>query len=67
MRPQPTSCSYCGGPCAEGDCAVVFTPITDCEHKDKEDGCCHHPQNMTPECHVNACPRLHRRIVSRFA
>jgi hypothetical protein len=37
----------------------VFTPINDCEHKDKEDGCCSHPKNMTPECHVDACPRLH--------
>lgn len=37
----------------------VFTPINDCEHKDAQDGCCSHPKNMTPECHVNACPRLH--------
>lgn len=55
-------CAYCGGICAEGDCAVVFTPINDCEHKDPEDGCCSHPKNMTPECHVMACPRLHPRI-----
>jgi hypothetical protein len=55
-------CVYCGGECLPDDCAVVFTPIKDCEHKDPVDGCCSHPKNMTPECHVGACPRLHRRI-----
>lgn len=55
-------CPFCGGTCAEGDCAVIFTPITDCEHKDQQDGCCSHPKNMTPECHVAACPRLHQRL-----
>lgn len=55
-------CVYCGGDCADGDCTVVFTPIADCEHKDPVDGTCRNPKNMTPECHVGACPRLHPRI-----
>lgn len=58
----PSRCVFCGGSCSPNDCVVVFTPITDCEHKNAEDGCCSHPKNMTPECHVAACPRLHRRI-----
>jgi len=58
-----SECCYCGIEGHDGDnCPVVFTPIKDCEHKDAVDGCCHHPRNMTPECHVGACPRLHRRI-----
>jgi len=55
-------CPTCGRGCAEGDCVAMFTPIVDCEHKDAEDACCHHPRNMTPECHVDACPRLHPRL-----
>lgn len=27
-----------------------------CKHQDPEDGCCLHPDNMTPECHDVACP-----------
>lgn len=34
------------------------TPIPGCEFKNREDGCCSHPKNMTPECHINACPRI---------
>jgi len=30
-------------------------PVADCGHKG-EDGCCQHPQNITPECHRFACP-----------
>jgi hypothetical protein len=60
------SCPYCDGPHELDSCDVVFTPITDCEHKEADDGCCHHPKNMTPECHVNACPRLHKNIVKEF-
>lgn len=56
------NCPTCGRDCAEGDCVVFFTPIEDCEHKDAVDGCCAHPKNFTPECHVDACPRLHRRL-----
>lgn len=56
-----TACPQCGGECA-AECDKMFTPITDCEHKDAEDGCCKHPHNMTPECHVNACPRLNRKL-----
>lgn len=55
-------CCYCGGAHEADNCPTTFTPITDCEHKDPQDGCCSHPKNMTPECHVGACPRLHRRI-----
>jgi hypothetical protein len=36
----------------------LVVPIIDCTHKDANDGTCAHPRNMTPECHVNACPRL---------
>lgn len=43
-------------------CTSVFAPIIDCGHKCKEDGTCAHPDNMTPECHIGACPRLDRRI-----
>lgn len=35
-----------------------MTPIRDCEYQDPDDGCCLHPDNHTPECHVWACPRL---------
>lgn len=60
-------CCYCSGDHDADDCPTTFTPIEDCEHKDPEDGCCHHPKNMTPECHVGACPRLHRRIYQAWA
>lgn len=43
-----------------------FTPISDCSHKFKEDGSCGHPSNITPECHVLACPRIHARIARAF-
>ncbi len=34
-------------------------PITNCEHADPEDGCCTHPEALTPECHPNAdCPPI---------
>jgi hypothetical protein len=62
QQPTEAQCCYCGGSCAAGDCVVVYTPITDCEFKDPVDGCCTNSKNMTPECHVAACPRLHRRI-----
>lgn len=55
-------CCWCAGPHDWSACPVVYTPIIDCEHKDAVDGCCSHPKNMTPECHVNACPRLHRLL-----
>lgn len=55
-------CPLCCGTCEPNDCVAVFTPIIDCEHKDAVDGCCSHPKNMTPECHISACPRLHPRI-----
>jgi hypothetical protein len=61
------TCQQCGRACADGDCAVMFTPITDCEHKDAADGCCHHPKNITPECHVDACPRIHPRLCLIYA
>ncbi len=58
-----SECCYCGISGHDADnCPTTFTPIKDCEHKDADDGCCHHPKNMTPECHVGACPRLHQRI-----
>lgn len=62
MPDDTQPCAYCGGDCPDGDCAVVFKPIIDCEFADPKDGCCSHPKNMTPECHVAACPRLHRRV-----
>lgn len=64
MKTEP--CVFCGGACEPDDCSEVFTPIADCSHKNPEDGCCSHPKNMTPECHVGACPRLHRRILKAF-
>jgi hypothetical protein len=66
MTPTP-ECCYCGGAHEADNCPTTYTPITDCEHKDAADGCCHHPKNMTPECHVGACPRLHRRIYDAWA
>ena len=60
------NCPYCAGNHTWNNCDVVYTPINDCEHKDHEDGCCSHPKNFTPECHVNACPRLHPLIVKQF-
>jgi len=55
-------CPTCGRGCAEGDCVAFFTPIPDCTFKDDADGCCRHSGNITPECHVDACPRLHPRL-----
>ena len=40
---------------------LVFSPIKDCEHQDPDDRCCHHPANLTPECHNFACPLLRNR------
>lgn len=48
------------------DKSETFTPIIDCEHKDAVDGCCSHPKNCTPECHVWVCPRLNSRIYAQF-
>lgn len=41
-------------------------PIVACEHADPEDGTCRHPKNMTPECHVFACPKI-SPVVKRVA
>ncbi len=60
------TCPYCGGVHRWEDCPVVFTPITDCEFKDREDGCCSHPKNGTPECHPHACPRLSPKLKRFF-
>lgn len=56
------ACGYCGGNHLPEVCPNVFRPIVDCEHADTVDGCCNHPKNLTPECHVGACPRLDKRI-----
>jgi len=56
------NCQYCQKSHDTDACPVFFAPITDCEHKDEDDGCCHHPNNMTPECHCDACPRIDRRL-----
>jgi len=37
---------------------LVFSPINECVHQDREDGCCHHPASLTGECHNFACPLL---------
>lgn len=55
-------CPFCSRPHDWSDCPVIYTPIIDCEYKDHEDGCCSHPKNGTPECHVAACPRLNRKL-----
>lgn len=62
------SCAYCNqtNDHSEDDCPVVFTPIKDCEFKDKTDGCCLNPAALTPECHINACIRLDHRMVQAF-
>lgn len=36
---------------------VEGRPVKDCGHVGS-DGCCVHPDNMTPECHDDACPLL---------
>ena len=32
-------------------------PIKDCQYA-QDDGCCGYPDASTPECHIDACPRL---------
>jgi transcriptional regulator with XRE-family HTH domain len=32
--------------------------IKGCRHMDKDDGCCMHPDNLTPECTINSCPGI---------
>lgn len=59
------SCPFCQGPHDWEQCPVVFRPIKDCEHVGG-DGCCCHPKNPTPECHVHACPRLDSRVELAF-
>jgi len=44
----------------------VWTPINDCSWKDEEDGTCCHPRNITPECHIGCCPRIHLKIAKKF-
>lgn len=61
-----SDCPFCAGPHAHDACPVVFKPILECEFADPVDGCCSHPKNMTPECHVNACPRLDNRVWKGF-
>lgn len=40
-------------------------PIKDCKHLNAVDGCCGHPDAMTPECHPWAdCPPLQDQIAS---
>lgn len=47
-------------------CDEILTPIKDCSYQDKDDGCCSHDANMTPECHHGACPRLSGEILSKL-
>ena len=42
-------CNNCG--------YVEGRPVKDCGHVGT-DGCCEHPDNMTPECHHDACPLI---------
>ena len=48
---------------AESCASEILTPIKDCSYQDKLDGCCGHDDNMTPECHHGACPRLSGEIL----
>lgn len=48
------------------DDQMVFTPILNCEHQDENDGCCHHPKNSTPECHIFCCPKLTPAVGEAF-
>lgn len=59
-------CPFCQGNHDWSTCPVVFKPILDCEFADPVDGCCTHPKNFTPECHVGACPRLDNRVDKGF-
>ena len=59
-------CGYCGENHLPEVCPNVFRPIVDCEHADTVDGCCNHPKNLTPECHVGACPRLDKRVRDKW-
>ena len=34
----------------------IHRPIFNCQYGNDNDGCCEHPDAMTPECHVAACP-----------
>lgn len=53
LKPNPTpgyyECASCG--------FINGHPVAECGHVGS-DGCCQHPDNMTPECHANACPLL---------
>lgn len=45
---------------APEDPPALFVPILDCSFQDADDGCCSHPDNFTPECHFDCCPRLEK-------
>lgn len=40
----------------------VLDPIPDCSHHNEVDRLCNHPKNITPECHINCCPRLNPEV-----
>lgn len=42
-----------------------LNPIPDCSYHNEVDTLCTHPDNITPECHSNCCPRLSKQV--RFA
>jgi len=41
------------------DDAPVPPSAPACEHQDAEDGCCLHPDAITPECHDDACALMY--------
>lgn len=67
---DPTKCPECGQP-IQFDSLVTDKhgnvtyppPIENCEHLNVIDGCCGHPDAVTPECHPWAdCPPLQEQI-----
>lgn len=52
----------------EGDdlTPAVMRPISNCLYGNPNDGCCQHPGNITPECHVDACPYFDSHGKPRF-
>ena len=45
------------------DDEIALPVVKYCEHQSSIDGCCLHPKNHTPECHIFICPLLnHERV-----
>ena len=42
----------------QDDLKEIKRPIENCQYGHDKDGCCFHPENMTPECFKDVCPLL---------